>query len=473
MTLYKGVEPVMNVVGRSPRITGEERSPKRRGRSFDLVVPTLAALYFATGAFGFLNIFGIRRQFQWILAVSLALTLPRVLSGIGRWIREPLWWMSAALVVGQLVLRTESSGFAIFDRVVALYVVSLVFSLSEETVRTILKAIIVLAATFSVMVLIQAFFIKLLPGVLSSFAGAFSSEMEARVIKLGHPLEYLGFVTRDVPGFAGLPRLQSFASEPSVLICSFLAPAIMSLGFTGRVRKAGIPIILFVVVLAQSGTVVACLFLGFASFGALRLLRSRRAWAVLPFAVLAIAYVLLSQVDVGVLTSRVGARISLLAAHTRSGTIRLTDISLHFQNRGQYLLGSPDDPGLPVGMALHMMLAAGLPGVFLTFLAVGRILRRAAHTFHTGNRNQRIMAAFASGMLFQAMSFSEYGWMNSAGFLMLALMTRHFAPDAAEDEAPSARVAKRSTSRRHRFVSADRLPERLRYLYPPAELQRR
>ena len=83
-----------------------------------------------------------------------------------------------------------------------------------------------------------------------------------------HWLAYLGFVqpgTLHIGDFIFV-RFVSFASEPSVLVYSFLVPGLLALTFRGLMLWSGVPILIFSMPLAASGTIWLSLALGIIAF---------------------------------------------------------------------------------------------------------------------------------------------------------------------------------------------------------------
>lgn len=392
----------------------------------------LGCFFYAAGNFGFLNLFDVRREIQILFLFLLIPALPVVISRCGRWLRQPLWWMVAIALVADLFMKEDQSIFFVFDRAVAVFVVALLFSFSHTLSDKILKTVIVLASVFSTMVVIQAMIVWLEPHVLWSFELNYTSSTQAAKVEVGHPLEYLGFVTPGVAYVSGHPfsRFRSFVSEPSVIINSFLAPGILALGYHGPVRYAALPILLFAGLLSASGTAWLSIALGVVAYLLISIFKRRVVLlAILPFALAFLWYLFLTTMDVEAFLESVTAAVKPIEPYEgaldkrTSGMSRFGLTAKHLGGIEQYLLFGAPVAGVG-GFLLHMLLYAGLAGLILAIMVNYKVMKLTIRSFLASKGMRRVMAGLLYGMFLQVLVINEYGWMSMPGFMLLALITR-------------------------------------------------
>jgi len=393
----------------------------------------LGLLFFSVGNFGVLNIYNIRRETQILLLGFLLLYFPFVIHRYKQWRFEPLWLMTFATLLSELLIRQNHSIFFIFDRMAALYVMALIFSFNLFTTDKILRTVIFLSTIFSTLVIIQAFVIWNFPTVLDSFVLGYISSTQGDKVDIGHPLEYLGFVSPGGMNVFGHPfaRFRSFVSEPSAIICIFLAPGILALSYRDSFRWTALPILIFCILLSTSGTVYLSLFFGFLAFGALLSLgKWVKLLATLPFVIIIPWYWFVLNINIREFFIFLTALLEPLNTYypvltkTVSGTVRLSSMAnillKLFDNWDQYLFGAPFmGTG---GMILSMLCYSGLFGLILLGLAGWKIFQLIILTYLNGSFQIKVMSSLLFGLFFQVLSFSDYGWMTMPGFAMLALI---------------------------------------------------
>lgn len=246
-----------------PRLRERSSASQRERMLSRFLALLLASWCYATGNFGFLNIFDARREAQVVLII---LTLPFAWVIVKRraWLRDPVWWLAAITLIGEVVIRRNTLVFFLFDRIATVFVVALLVSLSASFSELALSALIALCAVFASMVVVQAAAVWFNADVLRWFVLGYTTSTAAQPIALGHSLEYLGFTTPGAAPFFGhlFTRFRSFTSEPSVVICAFYAPGILALTFPPPVRYLAIPILAFAAGLSGSGTAFFSVALG-------------------------------------------------------------------------------------------------------------------------------------------------------------------------------------------------------------------
>ena len=424
-------------------------------------VPLLVAVFYSFGNFGFVNVLGDRRTIQVLLLFPLALLVPLLWRRSHAFIADPLFALAAIYLCANVL--KEASVERIADAALALALVAIVDSLGLAYGRRIVRGIVVVAAVFSTMVIIQAVAVVTDPGITEELTALYASGTSGEPVEISHPLNYLGFLH---PGLliAGheFPRFQSFASEPSVLIYSFLVPGILALGLRGALSFWTIvPIAIFTVILASSGTVWLIILSSAALWPILRVSARRvRLVALLPFVVTAAGIGIVLLADIPVVILAIGEMSARLAevhsafAKTGSAMVRLSWMADTVRANAATFFGTrvEDTEG---GALLASYTRAGVVGLAVAVLVYFRLFTLLARCVDAARGWQRIMAVLLFGTLVEVVAFSEYGWGAAPGFMMLALLAQTMSSVAERAEAqlgPAAGPTRaiRSTRRRGR-----------------------
>lgn len=395
----------------------------------NLCVPLLGALFYATGSFGFLNIFGVRREVQTFIIIFLLFFGLLVFKRLFFLLKEPVFLAACLFFLWELILRHEY--IYLMDRFLSILVVGLVFSISERQGSNVLRIIVVLASVFSLMAILQAFLLWFNLALLPYIAVGYSSESQAAFLAVEHSIGYLGFALNSTINVGGyeFARLQSFAAEPSVLVYSFLMPGILALSFQGAIRFLAIPILLFSVVIAASGTIWLSVALGFASWPLFYIVRRQRLLSFMPYLVIIIFFVFVAIKDVREITLRLVDVLNPLATHysalskETSAISRFTDILESLSNVKLYLFGAPFHITSSIGLLMSAYLSAGIIGLVLMLIIFYRIFNLSVMAYKRGNLRIKIMVLLLYGTMIQVLSFSAYGWTGISGFMALSLIT--------------------------------------------------
>lgn len=391
----------------------------------------IAGLFYSMGNFGFLNIFGIRREVQIIFILGLLLIGPLIYANLPRLLTKPIFLLALACFFTEIILRQRSVD--ILDRLTTILVIGILLSVSKEYRDKTLRIIIVMAAIFSIMAIVQAIIIIFKPGLILLVAGDYTSMSEAAKLEILNPIGILGFNTAEEVNFFGhdFTRFRSFGSEPSVLVYSFLVPGILALSYKGYIRLLAIPILFFSIFLAQAGTIWLSISLGIMAWGLLYLFK-RRVFllSVLPFLLIIVGLIVLSRMDISsFIINMMEKFVSSLPEYysvlnkTRSAIFRFEDMRNAFTISQKYFLGTPFVSELSgTGLLIGLTLSAGLIGLILGIILFYYIFKLITRCFKLNRGTVRLMAALLYGTFIQVLSFSSYGWNRFAGFLLLALI---------------------------------------------------
>jgi hypothetical protein len=401
----------------------------------------LGIIFFSLGNFGFWNIFGIRRLMQLVLLTIWAALSLVTLRRSSSFLREPLFLYVAASILFELFLRGRSSD--LLDGILSLAILASIYNMRRDEARKVMKPLIIIAAIFAIIGIIQFFILWFNQDYIWTFDSFYTSKTGSAPVHLTHWIQYLGF-TEPATGAqimvmgVRFTRLHSYASEPSVLVYSLLAPALIALAFGKRYRWCAIPLLIFVLFLVQSGTIYLSIVFGILSWVLLRLARrwNVRIIALLPFLIVAVSMIFLMRSDIAGLMAKLQNLLMPLFKFSskldplRSGVDRFSSVTGMFDTIKYNIFGSSlniKDVG-QMGLLLYSYYYAGIVGLSLMAAFLYRTFKNILGFFRRSKGLERLGAALVFGLLIQVMLFSSYGWTATSGFIMLAFLQICFLP---------------------------------------------
>lgn len=391
----------------------------------------ISCLFYASGSFGLLNIFGIRREVQILLVLSLLLLSPVILKNLPKLVKKSIFLMILANFLSECILNQNIIN--VFDRLVTILVCGILLSLSKKYSEKALKFIIAGAAIFSIMATVQAIIIFFKPEFIDLLKANYESTTGANKIIISHPIELLGFITAKYY-FLGyqITRLRSFAAEPSVLVYSFLVPGILALSYKDGTKLLSIPILFFSLFLAQSGVMWISIALGIIAWGLFCLFKGKISLlSILPFFIILIFFIFISQIDINnfIRTALqyiepLSRKYSVLNKYS-SATQRLQTIADYFMIAKQYPFGIPAQIKLihssARGLLLNIYFTSGTIGLSLIIISFYYIFKLTIYCFKLYGGVIGLVAALLYGIFIQVLCFSSYGWNSLSGFIILIL----------------------------------------------------
>jgi len=404
----------------------------------------LSVLVYASGNFGVLNVLGIRRIAQIALMIPVLVAFILSFSNVRRRLFDPIWLLAVLLLIRELVFGSQ--WIDLFNAVVLVMVVQAILAGNRALVRSTLVGIVCLAAIFSLMGLIQAAVYFAKPELIDLANRPYSSETGADTVYLSSGWQYLGFNAADEGMFLfGRPftRLNSFGSEPSVLVSTLLVPGLLGLTLGGAYRLFALVILVFVIGPVQGGTIwLSCaigamLFFYFSAAERFPRLLMRPAAGLITVASVLALMVFLQKIDTadftaGLVTNldKMSAVSSTFGSKTMSSEARLTGSQEAYAWVVAHPFGSLDGPAA-AGMALIYAVGylAGYIGMALCVWCFVMLLQQMADVFRTASGKwAKVAISGCGGALLQAFFFSGYGWITPAGFIMFALIRRWLVP---------------------------------------------
>jgi hypothetical protein len=391
----------------------------------------IAISFYCFGNFGFLNIFGARREIQIVLLMMLMPVLSLIAAKkIEGFLKDPLWLLVLCFVIAEILLTQDAINM--LNYLMALIVIGALLTTENKYITFITKAIIVLCGIFSIMGIIQFILLWFNPGLSASMDSRYSSITSAATISNISAIEYLGF---GVVGGRGITlfghyvyRLKSFAAEPSVLVYSFLCPGILALSYRGMIRMLAYPILVFTLVFVASGTIWLCILFSLILFPICYFFkRSPRLGSVTIMLIVVMVMVLITKIDTHLFMRHTIDYLSLVSSISSmpskkyyTGVIRLNSISLGIESMFSHPLGN--DTKTYGGLLVGAGQIAGFPGLLLISLIFYRMFKYAIHVWQGYGEKGKIFSALFLGTFFQVSFFSSYAWTSFAGLTMLCLL---------------------------------------------------
>ncbi len=428
-----------------------------------LAAITFVCVFYSMGQFGVTSIFGVRREAQMVALIALGgLALAR----LGR-LRLSLWnpvvWL---LLPGVFIsMREKETLIQLTAYFVSALAAATFESFEPRGRRTIVKGMVIGSSIFAFLSLVQIIYLLsdytaqgLMTGMNTKEAHA--TEMEQ--IAIVHPAMYLGFFNtfHDFRIFGVyVPRVFSFANEPSVLSYSIFAPGLLGFLLGGPWRWLGLVTIVFCLGPAQSGNLWLGVFGGLGVYLVSVITRwisgSRRTPATF-IAVMAIALVLINvgtanMTDFTAWIGAEGQKISGVSTEMgnkeQSAYARLESMQEGLKLVLEHPLGgAPDFKAVSSPFAVTYGLALGVVGLLIASVSILAIVERLAkHAERSKNQPLSPAAKLVDaaaiyvlcGACLVALLFQGYGWDSSSGLIMLYMIATF--PEWAET--PKARVA--------------------------------
>jgi len=399
----------------------------------NICILLISCLFYSTGSFGFLNIFGIRREVQIFLILGPLLLSAVILKNFPKLLKKPIFLLVVTKFIVECILNQRF--MYIFDNLTIVLVVGILLSVRKEYSDRILRLIIIAAAVFSTMAIVEAIIVLFKPELIPLLFANYSSLTMANKVEILHPLGLLGFTTGQF-NFLGhyFTRFRSFAAEPSVLVYSFFCPGVLALSYRGHIKLLSIPILFFLIFLAQSTVIWLSLSLGIIVWGIFILFRGRvRLILMLTIFIISMFFIVIYFVEIPNFMMKITQFLNLINKQYSpfnkysSGVARFGAIKSYLYIAIQYpFFGAPlkviKTISLPTGLLLYSYLYYGIFGLALMVAIWYNIFKHAIYCFNLYKGIIGLMAAVLYGTFIQVLCFSSYGWTVFSGFLMIMLL---------------------------------------------------
>jgi len=319
--------------------------------------------------------------------------------------------------------------------------IGFLLSSSRKSFDLTVKLLIIALGIFALLVVIQSFIYIINPKVFDIIHNPTVDSGSSRIVVINHSIHYLGFWASGRVYIFGIemPRFQSFASEPSILVSTFLMPGLVGLTYTGFTRKISYLILFFTIVLSSSGTIYLAVAFGGLSFLSLyvsNFIKSRLVkYLLLSGFVIIIIFIVYMIIFSNVSTLMTGLDInlssyqdysSILGSSGHKSEARLISNQQAFQLLFEHPFGiDARNIMTTCNLLLTYGIRLGFFGVLLCGLIFIPIIKKLFTIFFLNNSIvHQISIALIIGTIIEALVFSGYGWMTQSGFIITSILYR-------------------------------------------------
>ena len=414
--------------------TSRDAPDERSASSPHISVATIgvvasALLIYVSGSFLIAAIFGVKRELEVLLLIPVGLAAAYYLVSRPSRLVDPLICFAVVKLITEVAFRGQllyvlDSGAAVLALVVLVCVPAKSLNIGARLVVT-------LAGILALMALVQWVMLTLDPH-LSQYILVFADEDGGTENLVQHPIALLGITSEQRYSFLGqplpLPRMQSFAKEPSLNVLFFMFPAALAFLLNSRMTRMWGSTILVFCVLSLSGSVF--LTLAFTGIWWL-LLRVASIRFAIPHGMLLMMGVFLLAIarfgsdpllDVFADMAQYGDFLSKSSSVTSRTGSAVTNATAALVSP----FGSATLADLPGPMLVNAALAAGWLGVLALlwfFTRLGRYLE-AFDSMSWPWSARRLGTLLLVGSVATVLVFNDYQMGNYAGLIQLAFIYR-------------------------------------------------
>ena len=385
---------------------------------FYLISCLIIISFYSFGNFGFWNIFGIKFEVNIFLVLFLIpISIFLFFLNWRNILSNPWVVLIFYLLISSLLMDTSNYTQSI-KLLFALSLVTILLSMDFKYINFIIKSIIIISFLFSIIGILLFIYYQLNPDLLIGLDRVFRSY--DTYTDLTHiPLhQKFGFVIETAEkNIFGLEyiRSRSYVSEPSATVHIFFASAILSLLYSKNIKKMGIVIFFFGIVLIYSGSVILSLvFSIFYAIGKafINLGEKRESIIIIIIAIIS-AYLMIYFIDISML------QVITPESKSTSLSSRLLPIVDYLDKILDNIFHKKDlEIGSFVGILLIFSGVVPILGMLLTGYMIYVFLNMSIKVYE----QQKLFSILIVGLLIQISLFSSGGWVTIGGLLMLTLI---------------------------------------------------
>lgn len=416
------------------------KSTMKAPRIYFIMPILICIFFFATAKFYFFNILGVRREVLYlIIGLTLLVSVLKIDYLIKIFKKGNVIMFTLYCIIFVWLIRFNIDTAILFF--ITTVMIGFIFRFSPKTFDFTFKLIIVCVGIFSFLVLIQAFIYILNPGIFNipySAVQPYQDSLEP--ITINYTIHNLGFWTSGREYLFGieLPRFQSFASEPSILVSIFLIPGLLGLTYKGPIKKISYVVLFFSIILAFAGTIYLSVAVGaivFFSLFIFRYITNSRRRHLLIFAIIIVyflagyfliktdVYKMMHLMDIGLGPY---SNYSSIIGHEK----KLYARTVSNQQAFQLVLANPFGTEMRpltvttvTGLLLGYGFLFGYLGVMLCGIVYTIIIIRFVRAFYFKlGLVYKIGISLIIGTIIQTLFFSGYGWLTPSGMIMTSLL---------------------------------------------------
>jgi hypothetical protein len=384
---------------------------------------------FVVGRFGFFDILGLKRLFEFMLFVPITFFAAiLILRAPNRWL-SPFLLLPCSYLLVQIFWDWDT--LLIADMFGSILIISLILALGPGFSDLLLRYTIRIATVFACLGIIEFIILLLKPSLVSQILLFYDNYSGSSVPVIQNALQLLGLSDGTSYHLWGMSvtRLRSFTSEPSLLVGYFLVPGALGMTYRGKYAFFGIICVLFCVCSLAGSVFVALLFSGVAM--ALQIFKSKRIYTFFPFMMLAVfIWILYTHFnELILLTKSTGSSYDFLDK-TNSATMRFSYIREFIPKVLASPLGLTEEIHQPLGLLIGAMARGGVLGLILTMMIMIKLYSSLAFLLISRKITtlQKLGVTIIYGSLLTGILYLDNCFVQMYGFtLMLLIYNRIYA----------------------------------------------
>lgn len=383
----------------------------------------IALSVFVAGRFGFFDILGLKRVFEFTLF------LPITLLGLTFLIIKPKVWINPffLLPLSYLIFQSYYNPdlLALADLTVATLIVVIILSLGPAFSDLLLRSTIAIAAFFASLGIIEFFILLFNPKWVSLILLFYDDYSGSTVPLIENALQLLGLSDGTAYHLFGMAvtRLRSFASEPSLLVGYFLVPGALGITYRGKYAILGLLCIAFAV-LSLAGSVFAAVFLSCLSLIFLSF-KGRYLAIIFPFLVLLFFLWVLNNHynDLIFMAKTLGGDVDFLDK-TNSANVRFSYIRDYTPKIFATPFGLSEEIHQPLGLIVGSAARGGYFGFVVVLIILIQFYLRIGYLLSRDYLKQieRFGLYLIYGSLIAAILYLDNCFIQIYGFTLLVLI---------------------------------------------------
>ena len=393
---------------------------KSISQSFAILVATSL---FVVGRFGFFDILGLKRLFEFLIFVPLGVFGPILI------LRAPNHWFNPFLLLPLIFLFVQVcvkwNGLFVADLVGTTLIVAIIVALGESFAEVLLRYTIRISTFFAFLGVIEFIVLLLKPSLVSEILLFYDGYSASTVPVIQNPLQLLGLADGTSYHLWGMAvtRLRSFTSEPSLLVGYFLVPGALGLTYRGKFASFGM-LCIFFCICSLAGSVFVALCASAMIFFLLPV-KNKCLFTYLPLAMLSIfIWILYNHFDELILLTKSTAGSYDFLDKTNSANMRFSYIREFIPKIITSPLGLTEELHQPLGLLINGMARGGIIGFVLTGIILLRLYTMMAGLLVSEHVRllQKIGLCVIYGSLLMGILYLDNCFAQMYGFTLLLLI---------------------------------------------------
>lgn len=393
--------------------------------------------FYSFGTFGFLNLFGLRNSFQFVIVLFTFFGLISIIYNIRNNIKYKKNFFVHTLIIAffmyygymLVLIKGELLNTLLQSTLMLVFVLYLIL-VEIKYIKIIIKTIIIITFILSIMGFLAYFSFLINENLINEVNFLlYDSTKGSSVINANSWVEYLSFTSGD--GFelfgTNVTRVKGFCNEPSATVVHYLAPAGLAFLFSRKYKLIGI----FIIVFNFIG--IASLISWIAIFGSVIIymllsIKNKFIKIFIIYVSLIFIFILMTNIDFAVsLILDIGNSLhentssSLIARKEGSATVRLMSLSIALNEFKNNIFGGSSYSTM-TGLLIQVSLVGGIFMLTLLIVFSNKMIKFGINKFnYSSNKDIKFAVSLTLSIFIVSLLLSNYGWNRIPGVIMLIL----------------------------------------------------